>query len=58
MVKLFSDYEKKLLHTLADVFEIGVPCENNTQYVDCIKHLRETAEPDVQAAMQAIKDSD
>lgn len=56
MISLFDSYDKKLLHTLADVFEIGVPFEDNHTYIEKVKSLREQKEPEVKKAMQALKD--
>ena len=56
MVSLFDSYDKNLLHTLANVFEVGVPFEENHEYVEKVKSLREEKEPEVKKAIQALKD--
>ena len=56
MVKIFADYDKELLRSLADVYEIGVPFEQNKAYVECVKRLIGEKEPEIIKAIQAVRE--
>ena len=54
MVDIFSEFDKEMLREAADVYEIGVPFEENQAYIDCINKLFEEKELKIKQQMREI----
>lgn len=54
MVDIFSEFDKEMLREAADVYEIGVPFEENRAYIERITKLFDEKEPEIEQQMREI----
>ncbi|WP_217877388.1 monovalent cation:proton antiporter-2 (CPA2) family protein [Pseudoalteromonas shioyasakiensis] len=54
MVDIFSEFDKEMLREAADVYEIGVPFEENHAYIERINKIFEEKEPEIKQQMREI----
>ncbi|MDK9682963.1 monovalent cation:proton antiporter-2 (CPA2) family protein [Pseudoalteromonas shioyasakiensis] len=54
MVDIFSEFDKEMLREAADVYEIGVPFEENHAYIERITKLFDEKEPEIKQQMREI----
>lgn len=54
MVDIFSEFDKEMLREAADVYEIGVPFEENHAYIERITKLFDEKEPVIKQQMREI----
>lgn len=56
MVDIFSEFDKEMLREAADVYEIGVPFEENHAYIERINKIFDEKEPEIKQQMREICD--
>ncbi|KTG21338.1 potassium transporter [Pseudoalteromonas sp. XI10] len=54
MVDIFSEFDKEMLREAADVYEIGVPFEENHAYIERINKIFDEKEPEIKQQMREI----
>ena len=54
MVDIFSEFDKEMLREAADVYEIGVPFEENHAYIKRINKIFDEKEPEIKQQMREI----
>lgn len=54
MINIFSEFDKEMLREAADVYEIGVPFEENHAYIERINKIFDEKEPEIKHQMREI----